>query len=91
MKTYSYPLDASWSREELALVIQFLNRVEDAYESSVAVEAVLTSYAAFKTVVKTKLQEKQIDREFEKNSGYSSYQVIKAAKAKERGYLSLER
>ena len=69
MKNYSYPLDLSWSTEEIASVLHFLNQVEAAYETKVSV--------------------KQIDREFERNSGYSTYQAVKAAKAKEKGYISL--
>jgi len=31
-KNYSYPLDLSWSTEELASVLSFFNQVEQAYE-----------------------------------------------------------
>ncbi len=31
-KNYSYPLDLSWSTEELASVLSFFNKVEEAYE-----------------------------------------------------------
>lgn len=89
MKNYSYPLDLSWSTEEIASVLHFLNQVEAAYEKKVAVSDLLDSYATFKTIVKSKAQEKQIDREFQQSSGYSSYQAVKAAKAKEKGYISL--
>ncbi len=89
MKNYSYPLDLSWSTEEIASVLHFLNQVEAAYEKKVAVSDLLDSYATFKTIVKSKAQEKQIDREFQQSSGYSTYQAVKAAKAKEKGYISL--
>ena len=90
MKNYSYPLDPSWSTDEIASVLSFLNRVEDAYESKVAIKDLLDSYAALKTVVKSKAQEKQIDRAFEQSSGYSTYQAVKQARATEKGYISLE-
>ena len=48
-------------------------------------------YARFKTVVKSKAQEKQIDREFEALSGYSTYRVVKAAQEKQKGVISLGR
>ena len=89
MKNYSYPLDLSWSTEEIASVLHFLNQVEAAYETKVSVKDILDSYSIFKTIVKSKAQEKQLDREFERNSGYSTYQAVKAAKAKEKGYISL--
>ena len=34
-KQYSYPLDLSWSTEELASVLSFFNDVEAAYETQV--------------------------------------------------------
>lgn len=89
MKNYNYPLDLSWSTEEITSVLHFLNQVEAAYESKVAVKDILESYAIFKTIVKSKAQEKQINREFEKKSGYSIYRVIKVAKDKQKGYLFL--
>lgn len=88
MKNYSYPLDLSWSTEEIASVLHFLNQVEAAYEKKVAVSDLLDSYATF-IIVKSKAQEKQIDREFQQSSSYSTYQAVKAAKAKEKGYISL--
>ena len=80
---------STWSTEEIASVLHFLNQVEAAYEKKVAVSDLLDSYATFKTIVKSKAQEKQIDREFQQSSSYSTYQAVKAAKAKEKGYISL--
>ena len=89
MKNYTYPLDLSWSTEEIASVLCFLNDVEAAYEDKVNVKQLLANYATFKMIVKSKAQEKQIDREFERSSGYSTYKVVKLAKEKEEGYISL--
>ena len=36
-------------------------------------------YRAFKQIVNSKAEEKQIGRDFERNSGYVLYQVVKAA------------
>ncbi|MGQ7366233.1 UPF0223 family protein [Streptococcus suis] len=88
-KNYSYPLDFSWSTEEISSVLSFLNQVEAAYEKGADASAILTSYKEFKMVVKSKGQERQIDREFEEASGYSTYQVIKAAKEKGKGVIRL--
>lgn len=70
-------------------MLSFLNQVEAAYEKGADVSAILTSYKEFKMVVKSKGQERQIDREFEEVSGYSTYQVIKAAKEKGKGVIRL--
>lgn len=72
-------------------MLSFLNQVEKAYEGGVSAEALLDRYARFKTVVKSKAQEKQIDREFEALSGYSTYRVVKAAQEKQKGVISLGR
>ena len=88
-KNYSYPLDLSWSTEELASVLYFLNDVEKAYESKVSAQQLLASYAVFKEVVPSKAEEKRIGREFEAVSGYSLYQAVQAAKGMEKGMVSL--
>lgn len=90
-KTYSYPIDSSWSTEELTSVLSFLTQVEAAYEDKVTAENLLSSYAMFKTVVKSKGQERQIDRDFEAASGYSTYRAITAARDQGKGVLRLGR
>ena len=50
-KNYSYPLDLSWSTEELASVLSFFNKVEEAYESKVEAKEYMEAYRAFKKVV----------------------------------------
>ena len=88
-KNYSYPLDLSWSTEELASVLSFLNDVEQAYEAKIAAEKILASYQLFKKIVTSKAEEKRIGREFEIASGYSLYRAVQAAKQKEKGMFSL--
>lgn len=90
-KNYAYPLDVTWSTEELSTVLSFLNHVENAYETKAEAGQLLEAYTAFKTVVKSKAQEKQIDRDFEAASGYSTYRAVQAAKAKGRGVIELGR
>lgn len=89
-KNYAYPLDLSWSTEEMTSVLSFLNLVEKAYENRVEAALLLKSYQNYKTIVSSKSQEKQIDRNFERVSGYSAYRAVQAAKAKEKGFISLE-
>lgn len=89
MKSYSYPLDPSWSTDEITAVLSFLNQVEKAYESKVDAKNLLESYDIFKNIVKSKAQEKQIDREFEQSSGYSTYRAVQLAKEKGKGMIFL--
>ncbi|CAM4081493.1 hypothetical protein AT575_03815 [Streptococcus penaeicida] len=88
---YSYPLDINWSTDDITSVLSFLNQVEKAYESKVEASQVLQTYKAFKEVVPSMSQEKQIDKSFQKSSGYSSYQVVKKAKEIEKGFFSIGR
>ncbi|KHD46729.1 UPF0223 family protein [Streptococcus hongkongensis] len=88
---YNYPLDINWSTDEITSVLHFLNQVELAYEAKVNAKELLQAYANFKVVVPSQAQEKKIDREFEKSSGYSSYKVVKKAKEIEKGYFSLDK
>lgn len=88
-KNYSYPLDFSWGTEEISSVLSFLNQVEKAYEGGVEASILLDRYHAFKEVVKSKSQEKQIDREFERVSGYSTYRALQIAKNQQKGVLRL--
>lgn len=88
---YNYPLDINWSTDEITSVLHFLNQVEKAYESKVDANQLLESYRVFKEIVTSKSQEKQIDREFEKSSGYSTYRAVQKAKEVEKGYFSIGR
>ena len=81
-KNYSYPLDLSWSTEELASVLSFFNKVEEAYESKVEAKEYMEAYRIG--------EEKRLGREFEEVSGYSLYRATQAAKQKEEGWFSLE-
>ena len=88
-KQYSYPLDLSWSTEELASVLSFFNDVEVAYEGRIEAKKLLDSYKEFKIVVPSKSEEKRLGREFEIASGYSFYLAVQMAKEKGEGMISL--
>ena len=88
-KQYSYPLDLSWSTEELASVLSFFNDIEVAYETQVDSKKLLESYKVFKSVVPSKSEEKRLGREFESVSGYSFYRAVQLAKEKGEGKISL--
>lgn len=84
MKNYNYPIDLDWSTAEIICVTEFLAMVEKANEQKVNQEQFLKAYQAFKTVVPSIAEEKRIGREFEKNSGYSVYRTVQAAKSSEK-------
>jgi uncharacterized protein YktA (UPF0223 family) len=81
MANYSYPIDEDWTHEEIAIVINFLNLVEEANESGIDKEVFLEGYKKFKTVVKSIGEEKRIGRDFQEVSDYSIYRTLQKAKA----------
>ena len=88
-KNYSYPLDLSWSTEELASVLSF-NKVEEAYESKGSQKNTWKPTALLRGIVPSIGEEKRLGREFGEVSGYSLYRATQAAKTKEEGWFSLE-
>ncbi|MFD0049157.1 UPF0223 family protein [Actinomycetes bacterium NPDC127524] len=88
---YSYPMDSGWSTEEIIDVVKFFEFVEKAYEGKVQKEQFMGSYRRFKQIVPGKADEKRITDEFQENSGYSAYLVIKKAKEMTSdGYISIK-
>lgn len=88
-KNYAYPINLAWSTDELSSVLSFLNQVEKAYEGGTEAQTLLKAYKVFKMIVPSKGEERQIDRDFEAVSGYSSYRAVQAAKVQEKGTIRL--
>ena len=86
---YSYPIDLEWTNEEMMQVVAFFNAIEKYYESKVEGKVLLEAFNQFKKIVPGKAEEKQIFKEFEKQSGYNSYKVVKLVKdASNQKYFS---
>lgn len=77
---YAYPINETWSSEEIAMVVDFLSAVEKAHESEISVDQFQMKYRTFKQIVNSKSEEKQIDRDFQEVSGYSIYQTVQKAR-----------
>lgn len=77
---YSYPFSLDWSSQEIVDVIAFFQAVETAYEKGVKREVLLNAHRRFKEIVPAMSEEKTYCREFERDSGYGAYQVVKKAK-----------
>lgn len=78
---YSYPFSIEWSTEEIIDVVSFFEGIEMAYEKGINRQDLLTRYRKFKQVVPSISEEKTYFREFEEESGYASFPVIKEMKA----------
>lgn len=85
MHNYSYPLDETWSQDEIVKVIALYNAAEKAYESSIKSDEFLQKYRSFQQVVPMKMEQKKLDKEFEFESGYSIYQVFKKCRTAKKG------
>lgn len=82
---YSYPFSYDWTTQEIIDVIKFFEAIETAYEKGMEREQLMHAYRRFKEIVPSKGEERRLCDEFEKSSGYSSYQVIKKVKEAKSG------
>ncbi|MFC4712579.1 UPF0223 family protein [Planococcus dechangensis] len=78
---YSYPFSIDWTTDEIVDVVEFFQAIENAYEKGIKREELMEKYRKFKKVVPSMAEEKTYFRDFEEQSGYGSYQVIKRMKA----------
>ena len=78
---YSYPIDYNeFTTEEITIIVEFLAMIEDANETTVDATILLHKFNAYKKVINSVSLMKQIDRDFEKTSGYSIYKTIQKYK-----------
>ncbi|WHY87937.1 UPF0223 family protein [Neobacillus novalis] len=77
---YQYPINYSWTTDEIVDVIKFFEAIEKAYEKGIDRDEVMNVYRRFKEIVPSKAEEKTLCGEFEEMSGYSSYRTVKKAK-----------
>lgn len=77
---YQYPIDYTWSTDEIVDAIHFFECIEKAYENGIDRDVLLHAYRRFKEIVPGKAQEKSLFNEFEEVSGYASYQAVKSIK-----------
>lgn len=82
---YSYPIDDSWSKQEIIDVVNFFSIIEKAYEEGSKQEDIMIAYTRFKQIVPSKSEEKKMCNKFEKESGYSCYRTVKKAKEEGQG------
>lgn len=87
--SYTYPIELDWTHQEMADVIALWQAVEKAYETGVPVAEFKQAYQQFKTVVPSKSHEKQLAKQFEKESGYVLYHVQKAAETSDKAIITL--
>ena len=75
---YTYPIDFDlYSKREAIILIEFLALIEDANEGKVDKDLLIKKHKKFRSIINSVSTEKQMDREFEKMSGYSIYKTIR--------------
>ena len=79
---YSYPFSIDWTTEEIVDVVEFFEAIELAYEKGIKRQNLIAKYRRFKEIVPSIAEEKTYFREFEEESGYASFPVIKEMKAR---------
>lgn len=77
---YSYPFSIDWTTDEIVDVVEFFEAIEKAYEKGVNRQELMNKYRKFKIVVPSMAEEKTYFREFEEESGYVSFNVVKKMK-----------
>lgn len=88
--SYHYPLDESWSKQEIIEVVNFFALVEQAYEQQVKRDELLAAYRKFKVIVPSKSEEKTYFADFEKASGYKCYPVVKKARERDQNTIKMD-
>lgn len=78
---YAYPFSIDWNTDEIIDVVAFFEGIELAYEEGIRREEMMARYKKFKQVVPAMSEEKTYFREFQQESGYASFPVIKEMKA----------
>lgn len=78
---YEYPLIDGFSVDEIVILTDFYQSIEEAYENSSRIPRpkFMTAYNAFKRIIPSKMEQRQLEREFKEQSGYDAFQVIKTA------------
>lgn len=84
-QNYAYPLDSDWSISEMETVIAFWRAVE----AGIGRQVFLDRYRDFKTVVPSKMGEKQLWRQFAQASGYEAYPVLKRARESQAKFIKM--
>ena len=78
---YSYPIDYDlYNPEEVVVLVEFYALIEDANEGKANKEKLIKKYNEFRKIINSISTEKQIDKEFEKLSGYSIFKTIRKFK-----------
>ncbi|CCF24396.1 MULTISPECIES: UPF0223 family protein [Leuconostoc] len=80
-ENYTLPIDSNWTIDDIVTVSAFVDKVLQVYENGVLKVTLLGQYDKFRQVIPSKSEQKQFDRNFEQQTGFSIYRTIKLAQA----------
>lgn len=80
-ENYTLPIDSNWTIDDIVTVSAFVDKVLQVYENGVLKVTLLAHYDKFRQVIPSKSEQKQFDRNFEQQTGFSIYRTIKLAQA----------
>ena len=80
-ENYTLPIDSNWTIDDIVTVSAFVDKVLQVYENGVLKVTLLSQYDKFRQVIPSKSEQKQFDRNFEQQTGFSIYRTIKLAQA----------
>ena len=80
-ENYTLPIDSNWTIDDIVTVSAFVDKVLQVYENGVLKVTLLAQYDKFRQVIPSKSEQKQFDRNFEQQTGFSIYRTMKWAKA----------
>lgn len=89
-ENFEYPLMPDWSKEEIIKMIEFYAEVEKAYTTGVSKTEFLAKVADFKQIEPAIADQKRIDRQYQKVSGFSIYRAIKAVQNTSKKFIKVE-
>jgi uncharacterized protein YktA (UPF0223 family) len=76
---YSYPIDFDlYTQDEAIFLIEFLALIEDANNKKIDHLVLVEKYKKYRNIINSISTEKQLDKDFEKLSGFSIFKTMKA-------------
>ncbi|AEJ30641.1 UPF0223 family protein [Leuconostoc sp. C2] len=78
-ENYTLPIESNWTVEDIVTVSNLIDGVLAVYETGISKRILLERFDQFREVMPAKSEQKQFDRDFEQQTGYSIYKTIQLA------------
>ncbi|ADG41379.1 UPF0223 family protein [Leuconostoc kimchii] len=78
-ENYTLPIESNWTVEDIVTVSNLIDGVLAVYETGISKRILLERFDQFREVMPAKSEQKQFDRDFEQQTGYSIYKTMQLA------------